>query len=107
MEERGRLLKDYAISVQHPEVSGFEILELLDLRSQIAELEAELTEEEKKRLEEADSVFLRHASRFYESLSLVADLAEMRQQVRASPSHWWWHLEKLIQVEKVSSGGRP
>jgi hypothetical protein len=101
MEEKERLLKDYAISVHHPQVSGFEILELLDLRSRIAELEAELTEGERRRLEEADSLFLKSANRFYESLSQVADLAEMREQVGASPSHWWWYLEKLVQVEKV------
>ncbi|MCD6468885.1 MAG: hypothetical protein J7L32_06245 [Thermoplasmata archaeon] len=34
----------------------------------------------------------------------VADLAEMRKRVGTSPSHWWWYLEKLIQVEKVSRG---
>lgn len=100
MKERGKLLKDYVLGVQHPEVSGFEVLELLDIRSQITELEAELTEEEKKRLEEADSVFLKNASGFYESLSQVVDLAEARQRVKASPSHWWWYLEKLVQVEK-------
>lgn len=102
MEERKRLLRDYSVGVCHPGVSGFEILELLDLRSRIAGLEAELTEDEERRLGEADSLFLKDANRFYESLSQVADLARMREQVGVSPSHWWWYLEKLILVEKVS-----
>lgn len=102
MEERERLLRDYSVSVRHPEVSGFEVLELLDLRTRIAGLEAKLTENEKRRLEEADSLFLKGVSRFYESLAQVGDLANMREQVGVSPSHWWWYLEKLVQVEKVS-----
>lgn len=103
MEERERLLRDYSIDVRYPEVSGFEVLELLDLRSRITGSEAELTEDEKRMLEEADSVFLNQASRFYESLSQVANLAEMREQVGATPSHWWWYLERLVQAEKVAS----
>lgn len=106
MEEKQKLLRDYSIGVCHPEVSGFEVLELLALRSRIAELEAELTEDEKTRLEEADSLFLKDAIRFYESLSQIADLAKMREQVGVSPSHWWWYLEKLIRVEKVPLGER-
>lgn len=102
MEEKEKLLKDYSVGVCHPEVSGFEILDLLDLRSRIAELEAKLTEDEKRKLEEADSLFLKDAGRFYERLSQVADLAKMRAQVRASPSHWWWYLEKLVRIEKVA-----
>lgn len=102
MEEKERLLRDYSVSVRHPGVSGFEVLELLDLRSRIAELETKLTEEEKRRLEEADSLFLKSVSRFYESLAQVGDLAKMRGQMGVSPSHWWWYLEKLVQVERVS-----
>ena len=102
MEEKGRLLRDYSVSVHYPEVSGFEILELLDLRSRIAELEPALTENEKRRLEEVDGLFLQDVNRFYESLAQVGDLAKMREQVGVSPSHWWWYLEKLVQVEKVS-----
>ena len=105
-KERERLLKDYLISVQHPEVSGFEILELLDLRSRIAKFETDLAAEERKRLEEADSLFLSNAGRFYESLSQVADLSEMRERAGTLPSHWWWYLEKLVRVEKVSLGGK-
>lgn len=103
MKEKEKLLRDYSVGVRHPGVSGFEVLDLLDLRSRITGLEAELTEDEKRMLEESDSLFLNQASRFYESLSQVANLAEMREQVGATPSHWWWYLERLVQAEKVAS----
>jgi len=103
MKEKEKLLRDYSVGVRYPGVSGFEVLDLLDLRSRITGLEAELTEDEKRMLEESDSLFLNQASRFYESLSQVANLAEMREQVGATPSHWWWYLERLVQAEKVAS----
>jgi len=108
MEERekGQLLKDYVIGVRHPGVSGFEVLELLDLRSQIAESEAELTGEEREKLEEADGLFLQNAGRLYESLLQVADLVEMRKRAGVAPSHWWWYLDKLLQAEKILARGR-
>lgn len=106
MEEKKELLDQYSIGVLHPEVSGFEILELLDLRTQVAQLESELTKKEEEKLEESDSTFLKNANRFYENLSQVGNLSKMRKQRGVLPSHWWWYLEKLVQVEKIPSGGR-
>ena len=97
------LLKHFAKSVKYPEVSGFEILELLDVRSKIAERESELSPEERKELEVADEVFLRNAARFYSLICKVANLREMREKAEVPPSYWWWYLEKLAQVEKVPS----
>lgn len=106
MSEKNNLLEDYSVGVRHPEVSGFEALELLDIRSQIAKVENQLTEMERRKLEEADSLFLNHARKFYKSLNEVTDLAEARERQEVSPSHWWWYLEKLDQEEKVPSKGR-
>lgn len=105
-KEKERLLKDYAIGVCHPESSGFEVLELLDVRSQLAELESGLSDEEREKLEEADSLFLQNADRLYESLLQVADLTEMRKRAGVAPSHWWWYLDKLLQAEKIFARGR-
>lgn len=106
MREKDKLLEDYSVGVRHPEVSGFEVLELLDIRSQIAKLENQLTEMEKRKLEEADSTFLNHAREFYKSINEVANLAQARERHKVSPSHWWWYLEKLVQEEKIPSKGR-
>jgi len=48
------LLNIYNISLDYPEVSGAEQLELLMIRDQIAELETQLSAEERQTLSEAD-----------------------------------------------------
>lgn len=102
MNERERRLSKYKTGVQYPQVSGFEVLELLDLRSALAGVEEELTPKERKDLEEADQRFLSHARRFYHSVAQVADLAEMRARAEVPPSHWWWYLEELAQINSAS-----
>lgn len=92
------LLKQYTNGVQFPTVSGFEVLELLDVRSKIAQRETELNNVQKAQLEEADSVFMRHTVEFYESVSKLGDLIAMRQRANAPCSHWWWYLEKLADI---------
>ncbi|MFQ6058000.1 MAG: hypothetical protein ACE5MB_03850 [Anaerolineae bacterium] len=92
------LIEDYTVDVEFPDVSGFEILEMLDLRSEIAERERELNDEERTILEEADRRFLQNAPLFYASLAAVADLAEMRRRAGAPPSHWWWYPDELVRV---------
>lgn len=37
------LIESYAVDMEFPDVSGFELLEVLDLRSEIAEREGELS----------------------------------------------------------------
>jgi len=102
-KERRELLREWTEGVRHPDVSGFELLELMDIRSKLAQadLEGSLTLEERRALEEADGLFLRNAKEFYEQIAQVADLEEMRRKAGVSPSHWWWYLEKLSQMEKV------
>lgn len=103
MSELKELLGHYIEGVYYPEVSGFEILELLDIRSEIARKERELSLEEKKKLETADGIFLKNAAKFFTAISEIADLAEMREKANVSPSHWWWYLEKLAYMEKVTA----
>ena len=49
-----RLLEIYNLSLDHPDVSGAEQLELLMIRDKIANLEAEINPIERKALSEAD-----------------------------------------------------
>jgi hypothetical protein len=102
MNDKEHLLDIFCQSVRHPQVSGFEVLELLDTRSTIARQEEELSEEQRKALEAADEVFLKHASQLYESVAHVANLEEMRKRAAVPPSHWWWYLEKLKPAERVA-----
>ena len=101
-ERLQELLTYYSEEVHYPNVSGFEILELLDVRSEIAEKEEELILEERHKLKLADETFLRNVAKFYASVAEVANLAEMRETANVPPSHWWWYMEKLVQREKVT-----
>ncbi len=103
MSELSRLLAHYLKAVRFPGASGFEVLELLDIRSQIARREVELDRAQRDHLEEADSVFLRNAPSLYESVATLGDLRELRRRAAAPCSHWWWYLEKLTLREPVKA----
>ena len=97
MIELHELIEDYAVDVDSPEVSGFEHLEMLDRRSEIARREMELSDDDRRLLEDTDRLFFRRAEVFYKVISEIADLAEMRGRVRPMPSHWWWYLDELVE----------
>ncbi len=94
-----RLLTSFCRGVAHPDVSGFEVLELLDVRSALAHQEGKLSEEAKRKLEKADSLFLAYARQFHATVAEIADVKEMRKKAAVPPSHWWWYLEKLGRVK--------
>ncbi len=102
MSEQERLLSIFCRGVHHPQVSGFEVLELLDVRSTVARHEEELTDTQRQELEEADGVFLKHAGHFYENVVQVAKLEDLRKRAAVPPSHWWWYLEKLGPAERAA-----
>jgi hypothetical protein len=99
MSDVQKLLEEYTQAVRFPEVSGFEVLELLDVRSRLAERESELDEEERGRLKGADRLFRTNAERFRKSLANVGDIRELRRRAGVPASHRWWHLEKLVQCD--------
>ena len=96
MKEQDRLRASFCSGVRHPQVSGIEVLELLDTRSTLSQQEKHLSETSRKQLEESDSLFLKNAQQFYAAVAQVADVEDMRRQASVTPSHWWWYLEKLI-----------
>ena len=90
------LLNSYKVAVQYPEVSGFEVLEILDMRSNLARFENGLTVNEKESLEEADEILFDNLKAFYETIQEIGHLPEFRKRAKALPSHWWWHMEKIV-----------
>lgn len=98
MSEHASLIEAYTTSVRFPDVSGFEVLELLRLRSRLAEVEQELTPVERAALEAADSTFLHNAAALYRQVSEVATLETLRREAGVRPSHWWWYLDSLTRV---------
>jgi len=103
MTDYKKWLDNYTVSVKFPAVSGFEILEMLQARSHLAPLENNLSKSERTELESADATFLAHANEFYASLSEVSELSELRAKMNILPSHWWWHLDKLVQRSKLAT----
>jgi hypothetical protein len=90
-----RNLKYYSTAVKHPDVSGFEHLEMLMIRDKLAAKEAEFSSEELELLFTADRQLLATAQKVYQALSEITDLQFERQNRQPSPEHWWWYLDVL------------
>jgi hypothetical protein len=88
-----RLLMHYCVDVQHPEVSGAEHLEMLQIRDRLGEIEPTLTSEEQEALAEADRVLVDRATAFYQEILRFLDLAAYRREHGILPTHWWWYLD--------------
>jgi hypothetical protein len=98
MSQYASLIQRYATSVRFPEVSGFEVLELLQLRSRLADLEHALAPAERTALEAADTTFLQNAQTLCRQVSEIAALETLRREMGVRPSHWWWYLDSLTRV---------
>ena len=106
MDNRSKQLMDYiSKAIVHPNVSGFEALELLDVRSRLASREPLLDEPSKARLEELDRQLLQMSSIWLERISEVAGLAEMRRRSHVLPSHWWWYLDEIASAKRKAAAG--
>jgi len=90
-----KLLNIYNISLDYPEVSGAEQLELLMIRDQIAELETQFSAEKRQTLSEADQKLVKKAKLIEQELSQFVNLANYRKQEDISPQQWWWYLDVL------------
>lgn len=98
-----QLIKSYQISVKYPEVSGFEHLEMLQVRDQLALIESQLNEEQKKELSLADQLLIKNAKLFNAELSTVIDLRKKRESEHISSSSWWWYLDVLANLPQLYS----
>jgi hypothetical protein len=90
MDLKSKELMDYLNkSLCYQDVSGFELLEILDIRSQLAFREPLMDDNEKAELEKFDQHLSQFADQWAALVSEVADLAEMRKRAHGLPSHWW------------------
>ncbi len=89
------LMEYLAEAMNHPDVSGFELIEILDIRSQLAAREPVLSDDDKAALETLDRQLLKLADLWLTRISEVADLAQMRKKAHVLPSHWWWYLDEI------------
>lgn len=97
-----QLLEHYCTDVEFPHVSGAEHLEMLYIRDKLADIEHQLSEDEREALQEADRRLCEQADDFYAELSRFVDLAERRRQQRIAAARWWWYLDVLAQLPAAS-----
>jgi len=97
-----KLLNIYRLSLDFPDVSGAEQLELLMIRDQIADLKIELNAEEQKILSEADRKLIDSAIKIYQELSHFIDLADYCKNHNILPQKWWWYLDVLVSLPRYS-----
>ena len=88
-----KLLEIYNLSLDHPDVSGAEQLELLMIRDKIANVEAEINPVEQKILSDADKKLIANAKLIYQEISRFINLADYRQKHHISSKQWWWYLD--------------
>lgn len=92
------LIAAYEADVQFPDVSGMEHLDMLMTRSEIARVEPHLSEEERRRVLDADEQLLQQADQFYAAIQQVADLPTWRRDENVPTTHWWWYLDVLVRL---------
>jgi hypothetical protein len=106
-----QLLMHYGVDVQHPEVSGAEHLEMLQIRDRMAEREPTLTSKEQEALAEADRVLVERANAFHQALLRFLDLAAYRREHGIPPACWWWDLDVISHLpplkDEVPQMGHP
>ena len=93
-----KLLKHYQLEVEFPDVSGFEHLQMLDIRDDLEEIKDNLSASERKALLEADRRLLEQALAFESQLAQITTLASERAQRQPPASHWWWYLDVITQL---------
>jgi hypothetical protein len=98
------LIEYLAEAMNHSDVSGFELIEILDVRSQLATREPVLSDDDKKILETLDRQLLRSADLWVTRISEIADLAQMRKNAHVLPSHWWWYLDEISMRKQEAIG---
>jgi hypothetical protein len=108
MDTRSQELIQYLLeATDYPEVSGFELLEVLDIRSRLAPREPLLIGDDRDLLEKVDKRLLQMADVLLERISEVANLCEMRHRSHILPSHWWWYLDEIsLSKSKVGDTSR-
>ena len=96
-----KLIHAYEVDTEFPDVSGIEHLDMLLTRSEIAQIEPELTPEQRRRVYKADQRLIEHAPKFYASIQRIARLEQWRSEHTPQSSYWWWYLDVIAQLEKT------
>lgn len=81
----------YGEDVEDTEISPFESVHMLYLRSVIEREIHKLTIEERIDLISYDIKLIKNAKRMYEHIRIINDFSLSKEPL----SYWWWHLDKV------------
>lgn len=95
------LFQSYQINVEYLDVSGFEHLETLQIRDQLALIETELSEVQKQQLSLAYQLLIKKSKKFYAELSTLIDLKKKRELENISSTSWWWYIDILAKLPQL------
>ncbi|GAB6439283.1 hypothetical protein CON36_36325 [Bacillus cereus] len=85
-------IHDYGEYINDFEVSPFESIFMLHIRSRLKNEYEKLTNEEKKILNDYDNELRQSAHKMYEHLKLAYDFEKSNKP----EDEWWWHLDRLV-----------
>ncbi|MFZ4657847.1 MAG: hypothetical protein ACOYNY_12600 [Caldilineaceae bacterium] len=94
-----RLLAQYTVDVDYPEVSGIEQLLMLETRSKLYAHFSQLSVDERQLLAAADQKLALQSTQILDELRRFVNLAEEWRQRDVTTEEWWWHLDILVQNE--------
>lgn len=90
-----KTLNIYRFSLDYPDVSGAELLELLAIRDRISSVESTFSLEEQKILFEADRKLIANAAVLDREISRFINLHKHREKNNIPSQKWWWYLDVL------------
>lgn len=95
-----RKIIDYGKLLDTLDLSPFETLNALHLRSNLQKEISHLTNKEKLKLYQYDLYLLDHIEEMKQHLENVYNFSASDEPIE----HWWWHLDKIISGEIVIKG---
>ncbi|PGP14502.1 hypothetical protein COA01_29500 [Bacillus cereus] len=85
-------IRIYGEMISNTELSPFETLEALHIRSELQEQFSNLTKEEKIALISYDVKLLGNAEKMIKHIGQVYNFAKSTEPIQ----EWWWHLNKVV-----------
>ncbi|PAV27668.1 hypothetical protein CIL05_20905 [Virgibacillus profundi] len=93
-------VNDYGILLDSLNLSPFETLNALNLRTNLEKEMNNITNQEKLKLYQHDLYLLDNIKDFKDQLEQVYDFSNSDEPIE----QWWWHLDKVISGEIVMKG---
>jgi hypothetical protein len=84
----------YGNDLQDFEISPFEMVQTLHVRTKFYRYHDELTSDEKLLLKKYDKLLLDNVKKFYDHMKRIYNFSNDKPM-----EQWWWHLDKILNHE--------